>query len=152
MQKIMISAETAITTSHTIVERVGAVDAGRLFGRERRGRRHSIELVSSDQRPMNAEASTAWNSTRRDPTTQTFGEAGPSFEKESIAVCSRSCASATFFGARLVARVVLPQGRPWRHRRPERESVRKAHRDRVDTAEHVGALVLAEAEVGDEAG
>jgi len=90
MQKIMISAETAMTTSQTIVESVGAEGAGGCFGRARRGRRHSIELVSSDQRPMNAEASRAWNSTRRDPTTQTFGEAGPSFEKASIAGRSRS--------------------------------------------------------------
>jgi len=80
MQKIMMSAETAMTTSQTIVERVGAAGAGGFLGRARRGRRHSIELVSSDHLPMKAEASRAWNSTRREPTTQTFGEAGPSFE------------------------------------------------------------------------
>ena len=79
MQKIIKSAEIAITTSHTTLESVGGAAVTGTGVRTTRGRNDSTELVASDQRPMNAEDSTAWNSTRRDPTSHTLACGEPSF-------------------------------------------------------------------------
>ena len=58
MQKIISNAETAMTISQTTLESVGGAGGTASGGRTTRGRSDSTELVASDQRPMNADAST----------------------------------------------------------------------------------------------